>query len=115
MTVPSKTAPAAEPLAGRPGLLGPLLLEQGPAGEHHVAVVGLLDAELKLLAHQRGGVADEADVDLRHGAEGARPVHLDLDAALVDGLDDALDRQAGLGRLDHRARAVGVDRWPCRG
>ena len=64
--------------------------------------------KLEALAHQRGRVAHEADVDLGHGAEGALPHHVDLDAALVGGGDDSLDREAGLGRLHHRA-PVGVD------
>jgi hypothetical protein len=46
------------------------------------------------------GISDEADVDLRHRAERAHPVDLDLEAALVRGLHHALDRQPRVRRLD---------------
>src|SRR5262249_52464346 len=46
------------------------------------AVVDLLDQELELLADELAWLADEARVELRHGAERRLPEPGDLDAAL---------------------------------
>ena len=72
-----------ELLARRARLRGPLLLEERAAGKDAVARVGALHLEQELLADERGRIAHEPHVDLRHRAEGADAVDLHLEAALV--------------------------------
>src|SRR3990172_7298178 len=76
--------------------------ERGAPRQHRVAPVGPLHLELQLLADEGGGVGDELQVDLRHGAEGALTVDLDLQAALVHRLHHALDREPAPRRLRER-------------
>ena len=97
-----------EPLAGRPRLGGAFLLEKGAAGEHHIALIGALDAELEPLADERGRVLHEANINLGHGAEGPHVVDGDLEATFVDRRHHAFDRKARARGFHERLAAVVV-------
>ena len=74
-------------------LLGARLFQHGAAGDHDVAAAAIHFQDLELLrhVHQRGDVADRADVDLAARQEGHGAVEIDGEAALDLVEDDAGD------------------------
>ena len=82
-------------------LLGAALFENRAARHDDVAAaaVHLEDLERLRHAHQRGDVADRADVDLRARQERHGAVEIDREAALDLIEDDAVDLFAGLEGL----------------
>ena len=78
-------------------LLGAALLEDRAARHDDVAAlaVHLQDHERLRQVHQRGDVADRADIDLRTGQERHGAAEVDGEAALDPAEDDALDALAG--------------------
>src|SRR5262249_34728976 len=88
-----------EPLAGGGGGAPLVLLEGGAArGGGGLCPLGR-DLEDQALADEGRGVLDVTDVELRDRAEAAHAGDGDLDAALVDRGDQALDGEAEGGRL----------------
>src|SRR5262249_45490935 len=76
-----------------------LLFEQAAAAEHDVAALFsvLRDAEFVEAADVGLGGIDATQIHLRERAEGAKPGHRDLVAALDHCLNLAFPRKAGLG------------------
>src|SRR5215813_13715758 len=74
-------------------LFGARLFEHGAARHHDVAAAAIhfQDLEGLRLIHQRGDVADRADIDLAARQKRHRPVEVDGEAALDLIEDDALD------------------------
>ncbi len=81
-------------------LLGAALFENGAARDNDVATaaIHLEDLEGLRVVHERGDVADRADVDLRTRQEGHCAVEVDSEAALDLVRDDAFNALA-LGEL----------------
>ena len=79
-------------------LLGAGLLQHGAAGDDDVAAraVHLEDLEGLRAAHQRGHVADGADIDLAAGQEGDGAAEIDGEATLDPAVDRAVDALGAL-------------------
>src|SRR5690606_7111076 len=79
-------------------LLGTALFEHGAARHDDVATtaIHLEDLEGLCVVHQRGDVADRADVDLRTRKEGNCAIQIDGEATLDLVEDDAFDTLAGV-------------------
>ena len=82
-------------------LFGAALFEHGAARHDDIAAaaVHLQDLERLRHVHQRGDVADRADIDLRTRQEGHGAVEIDGEAALDLVEDDAVDLLAGFEGL----------------
>src|SRR5687768_12908525 len=78
-------------------LLGAGLFEDGAARHDDIAAAAVHLQNLEGLrdVHQRGDVADRADVDLASGKEGDGAAEVDGEAALDPAEDDPLDAVAG--------------------
>src|SRR5450631_1380238 len=82
-------------------LFGAGLFENRATRHHDVAAaaIHLEDLERLRIVHQRGDVADRADIDLRARQEGDRAVEVDGEAALDLVEDDAVDLLVVVERL----------------
>src|SRR3984893_2310719 len=82
-------------------LLGAGLFQHGTARHHDVAApaIHFQDLERLRIVHQRGDVADRADIDLRTRQEGYRAVEIDGEAALDLVEDDAVHLLVVVERL----------------